>query len=87
MPAHRSPSTSIRTHKQDPYKAPVIVISSDEDEAPRPASKRTSRKPRRVKPEEILEVLEEKPLKHEHLATETIQRRCHELEQVCTHFV
>jgi len=59
----------------------VIDISSDEEEEPRPASNRTSRKPRRAKPEEILEILEEIPAKHEHLETESLQRRCHELEQ------
>jgi len=81
MPAQRSPSTTVRTQKQGPYKIPVIVISSDEEDEPRPASKPTSRKHRRVKPEEILEILEEKPSKHEHFETESLQRRCHELEQ------
>ncbi|KAI9452646.1 hypothetical protein BJY52DRAFT_1292013, partial [Lactarius psammicola] len=81
MPAHRSPSTTIRPQTQGPYKIPVIVISSDEEDEHRPAPKRTSRKPKRSKREEILEILEEKPSKHEHLETDGLQRRCHELEQ------
>ena len=84
MPAHRSPSTTIHSESQRPYKIPVIVISSDEEDEPILVPKRTSRKHkhRRVKPEEILEISEEKPAKHEHLATESLQQRCHELEQV-----
>ncbi|KAH9164903.1 hypothetical protein EDB89DRAFT_2077454 [Lactarius sanguifluus] len=81
MPAQRSPSTTTRPQAQGPYKIPVIVISSDEEDEPRPAPKRTSRKPKRAKREEILEISEEKPLKHEHIETESLQRRCHELEQ------
>ncbi|KAN0135467.1 hypothetical protein V8E53_006746 [Lactarius tabidus] len=82
MPAHRSSSTTVRAQAQQrPYKVPVIVISSDEEDEPRPPPKRSSRKHKRAKPEEILEISEEMPLKHEHLETESLQRRCHELEQ------
>lgn len=84
MPAHRSPSTTVRTQAQQrPYKVPVIVISSDEEEGPRPPPpKRNPRKHhKRAKPEpaEVVEISEEK---HEHLDSERMQRRCHELEQV-----
>ena len=84
MPAHRSPSTTIHTESQRPYKIPVIVISSDEEDEPIPAPKRSSRKHKhkRAKPDEILEISEEKPAKHEHLETGSLQQRCHELEQV-----
>ncbi len=87
MPAHRSPSTTTRPQTQGPYKIPVIVISSDEEDEPRPAPKRTSRKAKRAKREEILEILEQKPSKHEHPETEGLQRRCHELEQVYARFM
>jgi len=36
-----------------------------------------------VKPEEIVEISEEKLPKHEHLEADSLQRRCHELEQDC----
>jgi hypothetical protein len=61
-------------------------ISSVEEDKPRPASNRTSRKPRRSKPEEILEMLEEILAKHD-LETESLERRCHELERVYARFV
>jgi hypothetical protein len=84
MPAHRSSSTIVHTQSQQqrPYKVPVIVISSDEEDEPRPPPKRSARKHKRVKPEEVLEISEEKSLKHEHIETERLQRQCHELEQV-----
>lgn len=82
MPAHRSPSTTVRTQAQQrPYKVPVIVISSDEEDEPRPPPPKHPRKHRRAKaePEEVVEISEEK---HEHLESERMQRRCYELEQV-----
>ncbi len=81
MPAQRA-STAIRPQTPAPYKIPVIVISSDEEDEPRPAPKRSSRKPRRSKPDDFLEILEEKPQKHDQREGESLHRRCHELEQV-----
>ncbi|KAH9993496.1 hypothetical protein BJV74DRAFT_795586 [Russula compacta] len=46
MPVHRHPSI-VRSHAPGPYKASIIVISSDEDEDPLPPPKRGSRRPRR----------------------------------------
>jgi hypothetical protein len=82
MPAHRTPSIT-RSHTRGPYKLPIIVISSDEDDDPRPSPQRGSRKPRRSKPQEVLEVLDDPPVKHEETETETenLRRLCHELEQ------
>jgi hypothetical protein len=80
MPAHRNPS---RSQSHAPYKPPVIVISSDEEEDPRPAPPRGLRKPRRSKRQEVLEVLDDTPVKHEEeTETEKLRRQCHELEQV-----
>ncbi|KAH9979123.1 hypothetical protein BGW80DRAFT_1283147, partial [Lactifluus volemus] len=59
-----------------------IVISSDEEEDPRPAPPRGLRKPRRSKRQEVLEVLDDTPVKHEEeTETEKLRRQCHELEQ------
>jgi hypothetical protein len=80
MPAHRSPSTS-HSHTHGPYKLPIIVISSDEEDDPRPAPKRSSRKPRRSKPEEVFEILDDTPVKHEQTETEDLRRLCYDLEQ------
>ncbi|KAI0248205.1 hypothetical protein BJV78DRAFT_1238824 [Lactifluus subvellereus] len=79
MPAHRSPSTT-RSHTHGPYKPPIIVISSDEEADPRPAPKRGSRRPRRSKPEEVLEILDT-PVKHEDTETENLRQLCCDLEQ------
>ncbi|KAI0297876.1 hypothetical protein B0F90DRAFT_1736642 [Multifurca ochricompacta] len=83
MPAHRYPSAT-RSHgsrAQGPPKAPIIVISSDEEDKPKSAPKRTSRKSRRSKPEEILEILDDKSLKREETETDNMQQRYRELEQ------
>jgi hypothetical protein len=84
MPAHRSPSIT-RSHSHAPYKPPIIVISSDEEDDPRPAPSRISRRPRRSKPTEVLEIFDDapRPVKHEDSETEeNLRRRCNELEQV-----
>lgn len=84
MPAHRQPSTARSHAAGGPYKASIIVISSDEEEEPLPVSKRGSRKPRRSRVEgEILEILDETPTKSEDSELESLRRRCHELEQAC----
>jgi len=81
MPAHRRPSIA-RPHASGPYKSSPIIISSDEEEDPVPVPKRSSRKPRRSRPEgEVLEILDDTPVKQEEPETETLRRRCHELEQ------
>lgn len=83
MPVHRHPSI-VRSHAV-PYKASIIVISSDEDEDPLPPPKRGSRRPRRSRPEgEVLEILEDTSAKHEEPEMESLRRRCHELEQACS---
>jgi hypothetical protein len=84
MPAHRRPSIA-RSHASGPYKPSPIIISSDEEEDPVPVPKRSSRKPRRLRPEgEVLEILDDTPVKQEEPETETLRRRCHELEQACS---
>jgi hypothetical protein len=85
MPAHRHPSTT-RSHATGrPYKASIIVISSDEEDEHLPVPKRGSRKSRRSRAEgEILEILEETPVKAEEPELESLRRRCHELEQACS---
>ncbi|KAF8499575.1 hypothetical protein F5888DRAFT_1683395 [Russula emetica] len=82
MPAHRHPSTT-RSHAAGaPYKASIIVISSDEEEEPLSVPKRGSRKPRRSRAEgEILEISDETPVKAEEPELESLRRRYHELEQ------
>ncbi|KAI9510080.1 hypothetical protein F5148DRAFT_1182284 [Russula earlei] len=81
MPPHRHSSTP-RSHAPGPYKASIIVISSDEDEEPAPASKHGQRKPRRSKPEgEALEIVEDIPVELEEPETERLRQRCQELEQ------
>ena len=80
MPAHRNPS---RSQSHAPYKPPIIVISSDEEDNPRPKPPRGLRKPRRSKPQEVLEILDDTPVKHEEeTETEKLRLLCHELEQV-----
>ena len=84
MPAHRYPQTA-RSHAGRPYKASIIVISSDEEEEHRPVSKRGSRKPRRSRVEgEVLEILEDSSVKVEERESESLRQRCHELEQACS---
>ena len=84
MPAHRHPSTT-RSHAPGPYKASIIVISSDEDEEPVTPPRRAPRKPRRSKPEgEVLEILDGPLIKFEEQDTEDLRRRCRELEQACS---
>jgi hypothetical protein len=84
MPAHRHSSTA-RSHAQGPYKASIIVISSDEEEEPVSVPKRAPRKPRRSIPEgEVLEILDDPPIKFEEQDTEDLRRRCRDLEQVCS---
>jgi hypothetical protein len=85
MPAHRHP-VAARSHAAGrPYKASIIVISSDEEEEPLSAPKRGSRKPRRSRAEgEILEISDETPVKTEEPDLESLRRRCQELEQACS---
>lgn len=84
MPAHRHPQTA-RSHAGRPYKASIIVISSDEEEEHRPVSKRGSRKPRRSRAEgEVLEISEDSPVKVEERESEGLRQRCHELKQACS---
>jgi hypothetical protein len=86
MPVHRHPSI-VRSHAPEPYKTSIIVISSDEDEDPLPPPKRSSRRPRRSRPEgEVLEILDDTSAKQEEPETESLRRRCHELEQACSPF-
>ena len=85
MPAHRHSSTARPHAAGRPYKASIIVISSDEDEEPLSVPKRGSRKPRRSRVEgEILEILDETPVKAEEPDLECLRQRCHELEQACS---
>jgi hypothetical protein len=85
MPAHRQPSTARSRAAGGPYKASIIVISSDEEEEPLSVPKRGSRKPRRSRAEgEILEISDETPVKVEEPELESLRRRCHELEQACS---
>lgn len=88
MPAHRHPSTARSHAVGGPYKASIIVISSDEDEEPLSVPKRGLRKPRRSRAEgEILEISDETPVKVEEPELESLRQRCHELEQACSpHF-
>jgi hypothetical protein len=82
MPAHRHPSMARSHAAGGPYKASIIVISSDEEEEPLSMPKRGSRKPRRSRPEgEILEISDETPIKVEGPELESLRRRCRELEQ------
>lgn len=82
MPAHRHASTA---RSGGPYKTSIIVISSDEEDEPLSVPKRGSRKPRRSRVEgEILEILDETPVKVEEPELESLRRRCHELEQACS---
>jgi hypothetical protein len=85
MPAHRRPSTP-RSHAAGrPYKASIIVISSDEEEEPLSVPKRGSRKPRRSRAEgEILEIFDETTVKSEEPDLDSLRRRCQELEQACS---
>ena len=84
MPANRRPSSARSHTARGPYKASIIVISSDEDEEPLSVPKRGSRKPRRSRAEgEVLEISEETPVKVDEPELESLQRRCHELEQAC----
>jgi hypothetical protein len=85
MPAHRHPSTARSRAAGGPYKASIIVISSDEEEEPLSVPKRGSRKPRRSRVEgEILEISDETPVKVEEPELESLRRQCHELEQACS---
>jgi len=83
MPAHRHASTARSHAPAGPYKASIIVISSDEDEDPVTPPKHRSRKPRRSRPTpgEVLEILDEPPIKFEEQDTESLRRRCNELQQ------
>jgi hypothetical protein len=84
MPAHRHPQTP-RSHTARPYKASIIVISSDEEDEHLPARKRGSRKPKRSRAEgEVLEISEDTSVNSEEPELESIRQRCHELEQVCS---
>jgi hypothetical protein len=86
MPAHRHPSTARSHAAGGPYKASLIVISSDEDEEPLSVPRRSSRKSRRSRAEgEILEISDETPVKVEEPELESLRRRCRELEQACSH--
>jgi hypothetical protein len=78
MPAHRRPSIT-RQHSHAPYKSPIIVISSDEEDDIRPVPQRSQR-PRRSKSQEVLEIFDGAPTPVKHKETET-QQRCRELEQ------
>ena len=82
MPAHRHPSTA-RSHAiGGPYKASIIVISSDEDEEPVSVPKRRSRKSRHSRVEgDILEIMDDTLVKTEEPELESLRRRCHDLEQ------
>jgi len=83
MPPLRHPSTA-RSHAPRPYKASIIVISSDEDEEPKPAPKRGHRKHRRSRPEgEVLEIGEDTSVKLEDPEMEDLRRQYDELEQAC----
>jgi hypothetical protein len=85
MPAHRHLSTARSHAAGEPYKASIIVISSDEEEEPLSVPKRGSRKPRRSRAEgEILEILDETSVKVEEPDLESLRRRCQELEQACS---
>jgi hypothetical protein len=88
MPAHRHPSTA-RSHTQGrqgrPYKASIIVISSDEEEEPVPVPKRGPRRPRRSRAEgEVLEISDNTSVKVEEPELDGLRQRCHELEQACS---
>jgi len=81
MPPLRHPSTA-RSLAPGPYKASIIVISSDEDEEPIPATERGHRKHRRSRPEgDVLEIVDDTSVKLEEPETENLRRRCDELEQ------
>ena len=85
MPAHRRPSTARSHAARRPYKSSIIVISSDEGEEPSSVPKRGSRKPKRSRAEgEILEIIDETPVKVEEPELESLRRQCHELEQACS---
>jgi len=80
MPPLRHPSAA--RSAPGPYKASVIVISSDEDEEPIPAAKRGHRKHRRSRPEgDVLEIVDDKSVKPKEPEIENLRRRCDELEQ------
>ena len=84
MPAHRHPQAA-RSHAGRPYKASIIVISSDEEDEHLPVRKRGSRKPKRSRAEgEVLEISEDTSVKSEEPELESLRQRCHELEQVCS---
>jgi hypothetical protein len=85
MPPHRHASTARSHAPAGPYKASIIVISSDEDEGPVTPPKHRSRKPRRSKPTpgEVLEILDDPPIKFEEQDTESLRRRCNELQEAC----
>ena len=86
MPPYRHPQTARSHAPSKPYKASIIVISSDEEEEkPVSVPKRGSRKPRRSRAEgEVLEISEDTSVKVEEPESEDLRRRCHELEQVCS---
>ena len=86
MPPYRHPQTARSHAPRKPYKASIIVISSDEEEEePVSVPKRGSRKPRRSRVEgEVLEISENTSVKVEEPELDDLRRRCHELEQVCS---
>ncbi|KAH9993189.1 hypothetical protein BJV77DRAFT_999076 [Russula vinacea] len=82
MPPYRHPQTARSHAPRKPYKASIIVISSDEEEEPVSVPKRGSRKPRRSRVEgEVLEISENTSVKVEEPELDDLRRRCHELEQ------
>jgi hypothetical protein len=86
MPAHRHSSTP--RSSGGPYKASIIVISSDdEDEEPVLVPKRGKRGTRKPRPsraeDDVFEILDETHVKAEEPELESLLRRCNELEQAC----
>jgi len=85
MPAHRHSPTA--RSSGGPYKASIIVISSDEEDEPvlvPKRGKRGTRKPRPSTAEDgVFEILDETHVKAEEPELDSLLRRCHELEQAC----